>query len=492
MKKIVALIMVLSMLLSCTAFAEKTSTQTVAQLYINPQLVAGEDEAVQTLVKTINSLTFTTTTGDNVVTMAYGANDTAIYDQTVAVTDEGLMYFSSIYPNTAILLNFAKLGQMIEQAIPAEVEEMIMQALESFPGIGNMFAPYLSIAAQQLTALESEVVVDETGKNAYLSITTQHLGNLLHGWVSHMQTDMDMLNVFNMIYDAATADAYNAPSFNDFFTQLYQETNNLKTAEPMEIATVGIYQGDDGSVCYELTVANQLLVSVDLYAYEELDCMDLLVIACDGTDNWQEVYEGICNGTNYSDVLFGLNVMASADYTNAQLYMTQSGTTMAVTMEETVENAFTDDQKTTTMISLDMASGDEEINLGGIAAETVLVDDYTMPSLDDKYVLDVFALPVDVLMNGLPQLVEGVVNGMPEMVNLVLESLSQVEGLEFLQAFTVPVPETPVAPAEPTEVTTVTNDDVITENAPATTTVTTDDEIAPHEETKTESAIEDM
>lgn len=486
MKKIVALIMVLSMLMSCTAFAAtKTSTQTVAQLYINPQLVAGEGEEVQTLVDTINSLVFTTTKGENVVTVAYGANDTEICEYTVATTEEGgLLLFSSLYPNTAILLDFAKVAALLEQLLPVDAEAWLSEAQSAFDEIGSWFAPYMEDVASLMTTMESEVVVDESGMNAYLSVTSKHLAQILDAWLNRLSTDANMQALLSAVYTSAMEGEYDAPPFDQFLAQLQSEVTALKNSdEVMELGTVGIYQGEDGSITYEVTIADQVLVSMDAYTYEGMECIDLLVITSSGTADWQETYEGIYNGTNYSDVMFGLGIAVGTDYTYGQAYVVEAGQTVAITMEETVENAGTDDQKTQTVVSLDMAQGEQSVNLGGYAAETVLVDDYTMPSLDDKYVLDVMALPIDMLMNGLPQFAENIVAGMPEMVELVLDQLSQVEGLEFLQTITIPEAE---AVSEPIEV-------VTEENVSETTTVIIpDDEIAPHEKTQPDGVIEDL
>lgn len=478
MKKIIALVMVLSMLMSCTAFAEKTSTQTTAQIYINPQLVTGADEAVLTLVETINSLVFTTTKGDNVVTVAYGANDADICDYTVATNEEGsLFFFSSLYPNTVILLDFAKVAALIQHYLPVDMDELLMQAQGAVSEISNMLTPYATDVYMLLATLESQVIVDESNMNAYLSITSQHLGQLIYDWASRLSADNAMYAVVNTVYDLLTQNDYYASSFSEFLAQLKQEAAELKNGEAMEIATLGVYQGEDGSVCYELTVANQLLVSVNAYTYEGYECLDMFAVVCSGTDSWQEVYDGICDGSNYNDMLFGINYIENIDYSRAELYMTQAGSTVTLSAEETIAP-----DKTTGIFSLDLTEDGQTINLGGIAAETVTVDDYTMPSLDDKYVLDVMALPVDMLMNGLPQLVEGITAGMPEMVNMVLGSLSEVEGLEFLQMLTIPVNEAPDQVTEITTTTVTSNDEI----APS------DDEIAPKQETQVDGMIEDM
>ena len=128
-----------------------------------------------------------------------------------------------------------------------------------------------------------------------------------------------------------------------------------------------------------------------------------------------------------------------------QLFALADGQNVSATLEQMIENLDTDDQVTTTMLSIDLAQGEESINLGGYAAETILVEDTGMPSLEGKYVLDVLALPIDMLANGLPTLGQNIVEAMPEMVQLVIDALSELEGLEFLQMIqldTEPQPET--------------------------------------------------
>ena len=256
----------------------------------------------------------------------------------------------------------------------------------------------------------------------------------------------------------------------------------------------------DGVTTLEITLGNVLLLSFDVYDYEGMACADVLVIASSyGTDDWQATYEGILDGSNYYDVMFGVNTASMDDYAYAQLYAVEGGQTVSATLEAVTENADTDEQVITTMLSLDMAQGEQTINLGGMAAETVLVDDQGMPSVDDKYVLDVMALPIDMLMNGLPQFFENIVVAMPEAVQLVIDALAQVEGLEFLEGITV-IEEEEMTATESLdeiaeEVMPETTTEVVSEENTAVTTVTTiipDDEIAPHEAPKMDGMIEDM
>jgi hypothetical protein len=165
-------------------------------------------------------------------------------------------------------------------------------------------------------------------------------------------------------------------------------------------------------------------------------------------------------------------------------------------VEETVENANTDAEKVTTVLSIDMENGDQTINLGGMAAETVLVDE-AAPSLEGKYVLDVMALPVDMLMNGLPVFAENIVTAMPEVIEMLLDALSEVEGLEFLADISL-TEEVVVTEPEMTEISTSNeigteiNSNELPEEAPANITIIPDDEIAPMAAPQTENVIEDM
>lgn len=496
MKKLVAMLMVLSMLLSCAAFAEpgKTATQTTAQIYINPQLVADAGEEALTLIETINSLVFTTTTGENYTTFAYGANDTQVGEHTLAATDEGgLLFFSSLYPNTAILLDFAKVVSLLEKVLPNDLEEIAAGAMSAGEDIAAMIMPYVNDASMLMAMMESEVVTDETGANMYLEITSKHLGTLLDAWMTRLGNDQQMYSLLGQFYTAATQSDYYAPSFEELVTELKGQAAELKAAEPMVLGSVGIYNAD-GMTTLEIILANNLLISADVYVYEGMDCMDvLMVVASEGTSDWQATYEGITNGTNYYDIMFGLSTASMANYNYLQAYAVESGMTVAATLEETTE-----DQKVTTMLSIDMSEGEETINVGGYAAETIQVEDKGMPSLEGKYVLDVMALPIDMLMNGLPQFGENIVAAMPEAVQLVIDALAQVEGLEFLQGITV-IDETATEPVVETPAEIVVENNTTTEleveAAPETTTTTqttTDDEIAPMKAPQTNGTIEDM
>ena len=499
MKKFIAMLLALSMMLSCAALAEPAgkAMQTTAQLYINPQLMQGAPEQVMTLVDTINSLVFTTTEGENYTTVAYGANETDICEYTVAADDMGgLYFFSSLYPNTAILLDFAKVAELIQAVLPVNMDEVAMGAMSTMNQAAALLTPYVNDVTAFIASLENEVIADETGM--YLAITSQHLGALLEQLAARLGNDQTLMQGLDNVLSAIAAmegSAYDPAELRSAIQSLYDEAVALKNAEAMELGSIGIYE-ESGVTTMEITLANMLLVSIDVYEYEGMDCMDALVIASqNGTADWQATYDAILNGTGY-DLMFGLSTAAAADYNYAQVYAVENGQTLAATVEEVIENADTDAEKVTTVLSIDMAQGDQTINLGGIAAETVLVDE-AAPSLEGKYVLDVMALPVDMLMNGLPVFAENIVAAMPEVIEMMLDALSEVEGLEFLADISL---TEEVVAAEPevaentmaNEIGTEINSNELTEAAPADTNIIPDDEIAPMEAPQTESLIEDM
>lgn len=513
MKKIVAMLMALCMMLSCTALAAPAE-QTTAQVYINPQLFAGMPEETLTLIDTINSLEFKTTEGENYITCAYGANGTQIEEYTVAATDDGsLVLLSSLYPNTAVVMDFAKLMQMLETVLPADVLLEAVNLVNGLEGLIMSLSPYMQDVNALLTQLETEMYTDETGA-MYLEITSQHLGTLVDAWITRLYNDMKLYAVLQDLYAMMTADDVNAPTLLELLEMLKYEAGQLKTAEPMVLSTVGVF-ANEGATSVEITLANQLLLGVDIYEYEGMSCVDVLLLTClDGSGEWQTAYDGVFNGSNYSDVVLGLSCAYDPEYTYTELYMVSGGQMLSATLENYIENAGTADQKVTTMMSIDMAEGENVINLGGIAGETVLVEDAGMPSLEDKYVLDLMALPFDLLMNGLPQYAENIVAAMPEAVQLVIDALAQVEGLEFLQDITViteepadaDVTEADVADNEWTEEITSGDLNEIVEadlkpsgNIEEAQTATeapvqpvADDEIAPLEAPKMDGVIEDM
>lgn len=497
MKKLFAMLVALSMLLSCTALAAPIP-QTTAQMYINPQLVAGMDEATKTLVDTVNSLYFTVTEGENYTTVAYGANETQIEEYTVAATDEGgMLLLSSLYPNTAILLDFAKVAELVQSVIPVDVDEIALSAMETVNAAAGMLAPYMEDVSMLLNQLQSEALSDDAGATMYIEVTSQHLGTLVDAWLTRLSADEELKSLIETVLFMFSAQLGEMPALSEMIEMLQYEANVLKTNEPVVLGTVGVFE-NNGVSSVEITLIDQLLISMDVYDYEGLACVDLLLLTnMTGGLSWQEAYDGVFDGSNSADVILGMSVAGDAEYQFLDLYAIQTGQIVDASMEMIIENADTAEQKVTTILSLDVEDGENSINLGGIAAETVLVEDAGMPSVEDKYVLDVAALPIDMLMNGLPQYAENIVAAMPGAVQLVIDALSQVEGLEFLQGIVVDVEETD------TEV--VTDEIDVKENNNAadvneiedlvetsTPTIVPDDEIAPQEAPKTEGMIEDM
>jgi len=353
-----------------------------------------------------------------------------------------------------------------------------------------LLTPYVNDVTAFIASLENEVIADETGM--YLAITSQHLGALLEKLAGRLGNDLTLIKgIDNVLTSIAAMEGseYDPAELRSAILSLYDEAVALKNAEPMELGSIGIYEAE-GVSTLEITLANVLLISADVYEYEGMDCMDALVIASqNGTADWQATYDAILNGTSY-DLMFGLSAAAAADYNYAQAYVIENGQTLAATVEETIEDANTDAEKVTTVLSIDMAQGDQTINLGGIAAETVLVDE-AAPSLEGKYVLDVMALPVDMLMNGLPVFAENIVAAMPEVIEMLLDALSEVEGLEFLADISL-TEEVVVAEPEVAENTSTNETEINSNELSEDVTIIPDDEIAPMEEPQTESLIEDM
>jgi len=170
-----------------------------------------------------------------------------------------------------------------------------------------------------------------------------------------------------------------------------------------------------------------------------------MVTAQNGTDDWQATYDGIMDGTNYYDTIVGFSVMMQSDvgydYEAVQAYSVSAGTSFAITSEVENSDIGTENWKETGMVSLDMFSGEQEVNFGGMAWETKLVEKLQAPSLDDKYVMDVLAFPMDLLLTGLPEYFEKLENAAPEFMQMYRELLMQIldeAGLgDFVSGFIV-------------------------------------------------------
>jgi len=451
MKKIFALLMAMIMLLSCSAMAEtKPGVESQTQLYINPELVAGYGEEVLTLIETINSITIELKETDSSMTVAYGANDTEFYEYSVAMDNDGsLLLFSSLIPNTAIKLDMAKIVEIVAKYLPADVQMQLAQLGEMAMAAINALYPYVEDLAAVIEEVAGSVEMDETGVNGYLTITTHHAAKLFYAWFDRLSKDEVLLPICTQLYSMAQ-DSYYAPSFAEVLEDLKGQMQQTLQSEAQELASVGMYE--DG---LEITVGNVMLVSMSNYEQDGYQCVDaLVVVAPDGTNDWSATYNSVYDGSNYSDIIVGLTVamLPTGDYVYEQLYLINSGTTLALTAEVVTDS--TNPDAAQLVASLDLAQGEQVTNLGGLTTQVTFVDAIEVPTTEDKYVLDVFALPADLLINGLPKAGQDICKALPELVNLVAEAFTEATGIDLNLNL-----EAPVAG----------NDDIIENNTPATT-----------------------
>ena len=461
LKKWMAALLAMVMALSCTAAFAEGSKQTKAQLYFNDELLHmfGLDgellDAFQTVADAFNGMSWTVTEGENVWKCNFVLNEHDIYDCTVVVDGGAVQLFSSLFPNSVLKLDLSQLGTALAKVFENEhvqqlLNEVQVQRLvekEALMAAVETVLNALPAYAEDFAAVEQMVneatVVNEAGDHAHMAVTTHHVADLGIAWLNRLQADEAVMAAVNeLVAFVAEVNDEEAVDAAAFVAQLLEELQELKAEEAQEIAALDMYAWQNGMTyaltlageelgalqilqeagctTLELTVADTLLVSVDIYESEGMNCIDLLLImAAYGTDDWQATYEGVLDGSNYYDLVLGLNMAADDEgYEAAQLYKISAGTTTSLLAEAIETGVGTAEWTEEGYISLDITEGEEKINIGGLAWESRLVETLEAPATDDKYVLDVLAFPLDLLLNGLPKQVEKLKTAAPEFMQL--------------------------------------------------------------------------
>ena len=453
MKKILALLLVLMMTLG-TAYAQETtavegSEQTIMQMYINPQLMqmlgevpAEAEQLVDTVVNLFNGMSWTVTEDEGVCKMVFSINESEVYDYTVAEGEDALHFFSSFFPNTAIKLDFVSLAELLvrvmeNEEVSAMLTEAQMIANELIAALEPAMAAlpaYMEDLEAVIEAVASGAQSDDAGTYMYMPVTTHHVQDLLLAWAKRLQNDTALLPVAELVVSVLSEGEM--ADLSAELASLIADLEIARTQEANELASFATFVEDDGSLTYEIALMNLLLISANVYEQDGTEGMNVIVVISEyGTDDWKATYDSVYSGEAvYDDMVLGISVTMSeaaaetVDY--MKLFVVSAGSELSASAEITGVGRGTADWSETGVVSLDMESGDTEMNLGGFAWQRNLVEKLTAPSLEDKYVLDVLALPLDVLLNGLPEYVEKLEAAAPELVVLIESMMGEMLGVQ--------------------------------------------------------------
>lgn len=448
LKKWTALIIAMMLMLTGAAFAAESSEQTMMQMYINPQLLSmlgamdtETNDVLKTIVDTVNGMSWTVTKDEGVCRLDFAIHENEVYDYTVTADEKALHVFSSLFPNTAVKVNFEKLEELAQRILENEQ----VQAL-----LGTMIEVDKAASAAQMEALAAalpaymedfEIILDRVMEGAqsdeantyvYIPITDHQGADLFVAWLTRLKADEALLPIADQLLTEAGVTAEMGMTTVELLDALVQSLQEEKSAEAAEIASVGMYTDETGGVTYEVTMGNMLLIAVDLYEMEGgIACTDvMLVSSAYGTEDWQATYNGIMDGSNVDDYILGLNMARETaedyDYNYALGYLVAAGSQFGITVETENTNVGAADWKEVGILSLDIISGEQELNLGGFAWESKLVEKLQIPSLEGKYVMDPLAFPLDLMLNGLPDYVEKLEKAAPEFMQLCEQLVNQL------------------------------------------------------------------
>lgn len=461
MKKLIAMLLSLMMVLGClTAGAEDLgtpapATDTTVTITLDRQFMSGilnmlvDAENVpyaERALDVLEAVYLDVVSGDNVVDMALMANNTALTCLMGQVDEKGITYVGDLFPHYAIRLNFEDLSAFAQQSgmevtlggKPVSGEEalaVVQQVMGALEGYGADLSEYLK-------GLSGEVETSEDGTAQRLTLTTHHLAAMLDLVAVRLSTDETLRPLIEKALDQQSP--YEEPvTFEEIITRLRDQAGRMLAEDPQVLGTVTVFQNEDGSMTVEVESNGKLLVSVDAANDEMSTVMDMmLLVSQEGTEDWNEVYKGLQDKTNFSDFGLDTRVKTSIDddgVSNSFLYaeIMTSGWDVILSLLNKTAGYGTDAFYSYSNFGIDPGLTDDDV--ANIESYTVYADAPVMPSLEGLTVVNILtaaeeeqmALAKDVTTYGLPALVANAVLAMPDQAAAIMELALKGKDVSF-------------------------------------------------------------
>lgn len=461
MKKLLALLMALTMSLSCLGAlaAEPPAGLTLhadISLALNNELLASlagvTDEGQLALLDAVldiaENATLCVAHGDNAIEVALLLADTPLLTANLTRQEDGsLIITSSAFPSYAILLkgeDIAAFAGQFTQGLGLNISlPDIDAAMDVMSAKGPEALAMLTGYWEDLQAVAQGIMATaETPAEGAItvSINAYAVADLLDAWAARFATDEALRQMITQLlayinkFVAANSALGIGPIDADvehIDAALTSASAAIRQDPDEKIITVSAYTEADGSRTLEYELIDIALISLNAYAGENMNTADIIAIFAENeAGDWQATYDAIMNGTDTDGGIISVSTkMERAEGKEAaegSLYITSAGQTLGLVLSAVVENVGTPEFKGVASLAFDMGLGEPLLSIDVAAgyAEPVaapVLDGLTiidLPAMQDAATVE--ALTADIMANGLTGILVGAQTAMPEQVELIL------------------------------------------------------------------------
>lgn len=448
MKKFLAILMAALMVLSCTAglaettvaparevYAYLTLDRDFIQSYVAGSMGEGSDTIASLVLDLIEKSAVDVVATNGFVTGAVvaGDDDVPLCNFSVVTLEDSVAVTSSLFPNYALRVKAEEVEQLIQQysnvslggqqISPEELEQLLTGLAGSVEGYATDLSAYLE-------TLSEKVEASEDGTHMSLALTTNEAADVIEIIANRMADDEPVKNLLNkMLADQEmTAD--------QFIEQMKASVAQLRAGEAQQLASIDVYNQEDGNVYVEVDLAGKALLTFSTGVTDNGENeVNIYIVTCkEGTEDWQSVYDAVIAGEDTENVVLYISADYGVDENGAEqsfvfVEANTQGQDVIFSALVSTENAGTIDEEIYVNAGIDLGITDDDV--AGIVAYSFYTDEYEVPSLEGLTMIDVLsaddetmnALMNDVYTNGLMSVMGNLQTALPEQAAAIMQLL---------------------------------------------------------------------
>ena len=447
MKKFLAILMAALMVLSCTAGLAETTVAPAREVFAYLKLdrdfiqsyAASMDESYASIAGLVLDM-IEKTAVDVVISNGFatgalvaGDDNTPLCDFSVVTLEDSVAVTSSLFPNYALRVKIEDLEALVEQNTNIslggqqisreELEQLVVSLAGSVEGYATDLSAYLE-------KLSEKFEVSEDGTHVSLALTTNEAADVIEIIVNRLTNDEPVKNFLNK----ALADQ--EMTAEQFIEQMKAAVAQLRASEAQQLATIDVYNEEDGSTTVELDLAGKVLVTFNMgvNANGENEVNIYIVTCKEGTEDWQGVYDAVVAGEDTENTVLYISVNYGVDENGAEqsfvfVEANTQGQDVIFSALVSTENAGTIDEEIYVNAGIDLGITDDDV--AGIEAYSFYTDEYEVPSLEGLTMIDVLnaddetmnAFMSDIYMNGLMSVLGNLQTALPEQAAAIMQLL---------------------------------------------------------------------
>ena len=433
MKRILAMLLALTMMLGCTAALAEETAEAAPEALLSMVTLSVDRDFVTTYAASMDAdgtNTYATLAGaaldalekvhlyvlcgEDTGAVVLGTEDADLATANYLVDDNGLTLVSNLIPHYALRVTPEEL-QMLAKQMTASMNLTLngkQLTAEDAQALAAALMPYAEDLSTWLGSLTEKAEISEDGSTMKLAITTHDAADALEIVAARLRTDEALLPYLQAGIDQQNAQNGTQVTLEEAFAQLDQQVADWRAAEAQVLCNVEIAMTETGLAGRLYNDQGEVTFTMD----QDDTGMNVDVkFACQDTE--AELIVGLQMGEEQQVVTLSLEIKAQ-------------GMDIVLTLADAVSGMGTPDFENYFAIGVD--PGLTENNIALIEVSTVYGDQPDAPSLEGLTVLDPFtmteeeqnALTEDLTGYGLPALLGAVQQALPDQMAVVMQMLT--------------------------------------------------------------------